>query len=67
MRRLEIQSLFDAQIEGVMKQTMDQLNWLSDNGKAEQVVCLSHQVHLQKLPTNCRAGTGVCSSFGRTR
>ncbi|KAK2591513.1 hypothetical protein QQS21_010788 [Conoideocrella luteorostrata] len=33
----EIQSLFDTQIEGVMKQTTEQLNWLSANGKTDQV------------------------------
>lgn len=37
--RLEIQSLFDAQIEGVMKQTTEQLNWLKENGMPDQVVC----------------------------
>ncbi|TWU71809.1 hypothetical protein ED733_000949 [Metarhizium rileyi] len=33
----EIQSLFDTQIEGVTKQTTEQLNWLSEHGKADQV------------------------------
>jgi hypothetical protein len=36
---MEIQSLFNAQIKGVMKQTMEQLDWLSDNGMTDQVVC----------------------------
>ncbi|KID83298.1 Hsp70 family chaperone [Metarhizium guizhouense ARSEF 977] len=34
---LEIQSLFDVQVEGVMKQTIEQLNWLSEHGKVDQV------------------------------
>ncbi len=37
--RLEIQSLFDAQIDGVKKQTTEQLNWLKDNGLSDQVAC----------------------------
>ncbi|KAJ4147944.1 hypothetical protein LMH87_002437 [Akanthomyces muscarius] len=34
---LEIQSLFDTQIEGVMRQTTEQLNWLKENGMPDQV------------------------------
>ncbi|UNI23980.1 hypothetical protein JDV02_009765 [Purpureocillium takamizusanense] len=33
----EIQGLFDAQFEGVMKRIMEQLDWLSENGSSEQV------------------------------
>ncbi|KID81718.1 Hsp70 family chaperone [Metarhizium guizhouense ARSEF 977] len=34
---LEIQSLFDAQIRGVMGQIREQLNWFSEHGKVDQV------------------------------
>ncbi|KAF7554297.1 hypothetical protein G7Z17_g3034 [Cylindrodendrum hubeiense] len=33
----EIQSLFDQQIEGIMNRITEQLDWLSDNGRTEQV------------------------------
>ncbi|PQK13650.1 hypothetical protein BB8028_0004g05810 [Beauveria bassiana] len=33
----EIQELFDVQIDGVWKQTTEQLNWLKDNGISDQV------------------------------
>ncbi|KAH7126111.1 hypothetical protein EDB81DRAFT_203545 [Dactylonectria macrodidyma] len=33
----EIQSLFDQQIEGIMKRILEQLDWLSGNGRTEQV------------------------------
>ncbi|KAJ6788470.1 hypothetical protein PWT90_02615 [Aphanocladium album] len=33
---LEIQALFDTQIEGVIKQTIEQLNWLKENDMADQ-------------------------------
>ncbi|KAK8144135.1 hypothetical protein G3M48_006267 [Beauveria asiatica] len=32
----EIQELFDVQIDGVVKQTTEQLNWLKDNGLSDQ-------------------------------
>ncbi|KAH8880209.1 hypothetical protein GQ53DRAFT_737405 [Thozetella sp. PMI_491] len=34
----EIQSLFDVQIEGIRKKVMEQLDWLTANGRPEQVV-----------------------------
>lgn len=34
---LEIQALFDTQIEGVIKQTTEQLDWLQENGSSDQV------------------------------
>ncbi|KAH7115505.1 hypothetical protein B0J13DRAFT_514682 [Dactylonectria estremocensis] len=33
----EIQSLFDMQIEGIMKRIKEQLDWMSENGISEQV------------------------------
>ncbi|RFU80066.1 hsp70 family chaperone [Trichoderma arundinaceum] len=33
----EIQSLFDIQIEGIMKRITEQLNWLSEHGQPQQV------------------------------
>ncbi|KAK5999197.1 hypothetical protein PT974_01588 [Cladobotryum mycophilum] len=33
----EIQSLFDVQIDGIMKRITEQLNWLSDNKNTQQV------------------------------
>ncbi|KAF7554373.1 hypothetical protein G7Z17_g2975 [Cylindrodendrum hubeiense] len=33
----EIQSLFDTQIEGIMKRITEQLDWMSENGRTEQV------------------------------
>ncbi|KAF3065460.1 hypothetical protein CFAM422_009516 [Trichoderma lentiforme] len=33
----EIQSLFDVQIDGIMKRITEQLNWLSEHGHTEQV------------------------------
>ncbi|ATY61541.1 Hsp70 family chaperone [Cordyceps militaris] len=33
---LEIQALFDTQIEGVIKQTTEQLDWLQENGSSDQ-------------------------------
>lgn len=40
LNREEIQSLFDQQIEGIMKRIIEQLDWMSENGRTEQVVSL---------------------------
>lgn len=39
--RAEIQSLFDVQIDGIMKRITEQLNWLSEHGHTEQVVSVA--------------------------
>lgn len=36
--REEIQALFDVQIQGILGQIKDQLDWMQRNGKMEQVV-----------------------------
>lgn len=36
--REEIQSLFDAQIDGIMRRIREQLDWISEAGLQEHVV-----------------------------
>jgi hypothetical protein len=45
--REEIQALFDVQIQGILGQIKDQLDWMQRNGKMEQVVsnCEPHQLN----------------------
>jgi hypothetical protein len=38
VNRQEIQSLFEPQIEGIVKRITEQLDWLKDNGLPQQVV-----------------------------
>ena len=38
----EIQSLFDPQVEGILKKVTEQFDWLKNNGHPQQVVSSWH-------------------------
>lgn len=61
--RLEIQSLFDAQIRGVMGQIREQLNWFSEHGKVDQVVCPSKMSSVGRRHWMIRLSTRLPQEF----